>query len=61
MNNGFTGAITVSDGTTLKATITNPATGQAFRYWTFTSSLVVVTTGTLGDITINFQSNRQAN
>lgn len=60
VNTGFTGTITVLDGTRPVGIVTNPATGNAFRYWSFITSLIV-TTSAVGDITVNYQGNRQAN
>jgi hypothetical protein len=50
--NGVTTTATV-------ATITTPSTGQSFRYWDMPYGFTVTTVGT-GDVTVNWQGNRQA-
>lgn len=60
INNGWTGTIVVIDNTAgstpLVGTITNPATGQSFEYYSFQTGVRITTTGTLGDITVNADS-----
>ena len=54
-NAALTGTITVIDGTAGTtgnvAVITNPAVGNQFEYWTFTSGVRIVTSATC-DITV---------
>ncbi len=60
VNAALTGSIKVIDGTSGTtanvATITNPAVGNAFIYWGFTSGVRVIASGTC-DITVSTGSN----
>jgi hypothetical protein len=52
-NNGaLTGTITVKDGDTTKAIITNPAVGNQFRYYGFTGAISLITSAS-SDITVS--------
>lgn len=58
VNNGWTGTIVVIDGTTGTtanvATITNPVTGGSpFQFRDFINGVRIITTGTVGDITVS--------
>jgi hypothetical protein len=52
VNAALTGTITVTDGGTTKAIITNPGVGAAFRYHGFTGAAAIVTNAVC-DITVN--------
>jgi hypothetical protein len=52
VNAALTGTITITDGGTTKAIITNPGVGNLFRYYGFTSS-VVVTASTSCNVTVS--------
>lgn len=51
VNTGFTGTITVQDGTQVVAVITNPTTGMSFKYGRFLTS-VIVNPSTTCDLTV---------
>lgn len=49
-NTGFTGTVTISDINGVQAVITNPATGNVFRYFGFSGAITIVTSAP-GDLT----------
>lgn len=62
VNKALTGTITVSDelataGTPVVAIITNPAVGDRYEYWGFTSGLTVIPSTTC-DITVSADLSR---
>jgi len=52
VNAALTGTITVNDGGSARAVITNPTVGSSFRYYGFTGVPTVVTSTTC-DVTIS--------
>lgn len=52
VNAALTGTLTVTDGGTTKAVITNPTVGSQFRYYGFTGAVAVNPSATC-DITVS--------
>lgn len=57
VNTALTGTITVTDGSTAVAVITNPVAGNTFEYWTLKNNVTVNPSGVC-DITVNVLNSR---
>lgn len=57
VNTALTGTITVADGGTTKAVITNPAVGNTFTYYGFLGAVTVNPSATT-DITVSILNTR---
>lgn len=56
VNAGFTGTLTIQDGGSTVAVLTNPTMGQRFEYWDLAGNLIV-TCSAIGDITVSAAAN----
>lgn len=58
VNTALTGTITVADGGTTIAIITNPTVGSFYEYWDLSTS-VQINPSTTCDITVNMDTSHQ--